>query len=57
MDLKQEPKEQRELNAKAWFFMFQVEEMYGKRESELLRQCMVEHGGMPERNRELDDLF
>jgi len=57
MDLKQEPKEQRELNAKAQFFMFQVEEIYGKRENELLRQCMVEHGGMPERNRELDDLF
>ena len=57
MDLKQEPREQRELNAKARFFTFQVEEMYGKRESELLQQFMVEHGEMPELNRELEDLF
>jgi len=57
MDLKQEPREQRELNAKARFFMFQVEEMYGKRESELLQQFMVEHGEMPELNREMENLF
>jgi len=57
MDLKQELKDQQELNAKARLFMFQVEEIYGKRESELLQQYMVEHEGMPERNRELDNLF
>jgi hypothetical protein len=51
MDLKQALKDQQELNAKARFFMFQVEEMYGKRESELLQQFMVEHGEIPEGNR------
>jgi hypothetical protein len=43
MDLKQEPREQRELNSKARFFTFQVEEMHGKRESEFLQQLVVEH--------------
>jgi hypothetical protein len=41
MDLRQELKDQQELNAKARFFMFQVEEMYGKRESELHQQFIV----------------
>jgi hypothetical protein len=41
MDLKQELKEEQELNAKARFFMFQVEEMYGERESELHQQFIV----------------
>jgi hypothetical protein len=43
MDLRQELKDQQELNAnaKARFFMFQVEEMCGKRESELHQQFIV----------------
>lgn len=57
MNLRQELREQQELNEKARFFMFEAEEMYGKRESELLQQFMTEHGDMPEGNREIDDLF
>lgn len=57
MNLKHELKDQLELCRAARFFMYQVDEMYGKRESELLQQYMAEHGRMPQVNQELDDLF
>ena len=46
-----------ETNQKARYFMFAEVPMYTKKESELLQQYLVEHGEMPEGNRELDDLF
>ncbi|MEW5724327.1 MAG: FAD-dependent oxidoreductase [Thermodesulfobacteriota bacterium] len=57
MNLRRELGDQLELRANARFFMFELEQMYAKRESEILQQYMAEHGQMPEGNRELDDLF
>ncbi len=49
--------EQLELGGKGSYFLYQVEPMYTKRESELLQQFVAVHGQMPEVNRELEDLF
>jgi len=57
MNLRKEIEEQLEVNETARFFMYEEDEMFTKKESELLQQFIAEHGEMPEGNRELDDLF
>jgi len=58
MNLHRELQDQLELNKKARFFMYEVEQMYAKRESELLQQYITEHGEMPGGGEdELEDLF
>jgi hypothetical protein len=57
MNLQQELKDQLDLNQEARYFMYVEEEMYSKRESELLQQYISEHGSMPRVNQELEDLF
>jgi len=39
------------------YFKFEEEQMYSKRESELLQQYIKRHGEMPSGGDELDDLF
>ena len=57
MNLHKEIEEQLETNENAHYFMYEQDEMFTKKESELLQQYITEHGEMPEGNRELDDLF
>ncbi|HUU40241.1 MAG TPA: FAD-dependent oxidoreductase, partial [Desulfatiglandales bacterium] len=57
MNLRNEIKEQMAVNKDARFFIYEIEPMYTKRESELLQQYIAEHGEMPKGNHELDDLF
>ena len=57
MNMRQEMEEQLETNANARYFMYERDEMFTKKESELLQQYIAEYGEMPEGNRELDDLF
>jgi len=57
MNMRGEIEEQLETNENAHFFMYEEDEMFTKKESELLQQFIAEHGEMPEGNRELDDLF
>ena len=57
MNLRKEMEEQVETNEIARFFMYEEDEMFSKKESELLQQFISEHGEMPEGNRDLDDLF
>ena len=48
-----------ETTEKARFFLFDVDPMYSKRESELIQEYLKEHGSMPpgEGEDDLDDLF
>ena len=56
MELAPEIKGQLERLDKAKYFIWEVETMYAKRESELLQQYMQLHGGLPDGNTtELDD--
>lgn len=57
MNLHREMEEQLKTNKNAQYFMYEEDEMFTKKESELLQQYITEHGEMPEGNRELDDLF
>lgn len=57
MNLRRELEEQLEVHGEARYFMYEVEPMYTKRESELLQRYLQEHGRMPELNDELADLF
>jgi len=57
MNLRQEMEEQLETNENIRYVMYEEDEMFSKKESELLQQHIAEHGEMPEGNRELDDLF
>ena len=57
MNLHQELKDQLELNQEARFFMFVEDQMFSKRESEMLQHYIIEHGKMPKQNQELEDLF
>ena len=57
MNLKQELSDQLELNQEAKFFMVIEDQMFSKRESELLQHYIVEHGKMPRMNQEIEDLF
>jgi len=57
MNLKQELSDQLELNQEAKFFMVIEDQMFSKRESELLQHYIVEHGKMPKVNQEMEDLF
>jgi hypothetical protein len=57
MNLKQELTDQLELNQEAKFFMFIEDQMFSKRESEMLQHYIIEHGKMPKTNQEMEDLF
>lgn len=57
MNLQQELKDQLELNQEARFFMFVEDQMFSKKESEMLQHYIFEHGKMPKQNQELEDLF
>ena len=57
MNLKQELTDQLELAQDARYFMYLEEQMFSKRESELLQHYIVEHGKMPKINQEMEDLF
>jgi NADPH-dependent glutamate synthase beta subunit-like oxidoreductase len=57
MNLHRELEEELGIQEKAKYFMYQVEPMFTKRESELLQQYIAAHGEMPEGNRELEELF
>lgn len=58
MNLQQELQDKLEVYEKARFFMYELEQMYTKRESELIQQYLQEHGEMPGGGEdELDDLF
>lgn len=58
MNLRDALTEVLEENARARFFVYEVEAMYTKRESELIQQYLQEHGALPGGgDDELDDLF
>jgi hypothetical protein len=57
MNLKQELTDQLELNQEAKYFMYIEDQMFSKRESEMLQHYIIEHGKMPKTNREMEDLF
>ena len=57
MNLKQELTDQLELNQEDKFFMVTEDQMFSKRESEILQHYIVEHGKMPKTNQEMEDLF
>jgi len=57
MNLKQELTDQLELNQEAKFFMYIEDQMFSKRESEMLQHYIIEHGKMPKINQEMEDLF
>jgi len=57
MNLRQELKDQLDLNQEARYFMYVEEKIYSQRESELLQQSTSEHGSMPRVNKEFEGLF
>ena len=58
MNLRQDLEEQLETNEQACYFIYEEDEMYTKRESELLQQYLQQYGEMPGGGMdELDDLF
>lgn len=57
MNLHREISDQLELNQEARYFMYIEDEMFSKKESELLQQYITEHGKMPKANQEMEDLF
>ncbi len=58
MDMRQALEEDLGTNDQACFFVFEEDEMYTQRESELLQQYLQEHGELPGGGAdELDDLF
>ncbi len=57
MNLKQELTDQLELAQDARFFAVIEDQMFSKRESEMLQHFIIEHGKMPKINQEMEDLF
>jgi formate dehydrogenase (NADP+) beta subunit len=57
MNLRQELTDQLELNQEAKYFMYLEDQMFSKRESEMLQHYIIEHGKMPRVNQEMGDLF
>ena len=57
MNLKQELTDQLELNQEAKYFMYIEDQMFSKRESEMLQHYIIEHGKMPKTNQEIENLF
>jgi hypothetical protein len=57
MNLQKELKDQLELKQEAHYFMYIEDQLFSKKESELLQQYIAEHGKMPKTNQELEDLF
>ncbi len=56
-NLKSSLKEMHESGASASFFIFELDPMFTKRESELIQQHLQKHGSMPSDGDDLDDLF
>jgi Fe-S-cluster-containing dehydrogenase component len=57
MNMRGELRDQLELCEEARFFTFAADQMFSKKESEMLQHYIVEHGQMPKLNQELEDLF
>ena len=56
-NLRKELNERLEEGSNARFFLFEIDPMFTKRESELMQQYIQEHGQMPGGDDDLDDLF
>lgn len=57
MNMRMELEEELKNNKKAGFFIYEVEPMYTKKESELLQQYLQQHRRLPSQNIDLDDLL
>ncbi len=57
MNMRQELTDQLELAQEARFFSIIEDQMFSKRESEMLQHYIIEHGKMPKINQEMEDLF
>jgi formate dehydrogenase (NADP+) beta subunit len=57
MNMRLELEEELKNNKKASFFIYEVESMYTKKESELLQQYLQQHRRLPSQNIDLDDLL
>ena len=57
MNVKQELSDQLDLGVDARYFMVIEDQMFSKRESEMLQHYIIEHGKMPKINQEMEDLF
>jgi NADPH-dependent glutamate synthase beta subunit-like oxidoreductase len=57
MNMRLELEEELGNNKKAKFFIYEVEPMYTRKESELLQEYLQQHRRLPEQNIDLDDLF
>lgn len=57
MNMRLELEEELKDNKKARFFIYEVEPMYTKKESELLQQYLQQHRRLPSQNIDLDDLL
>jgi NADPH-dependent glutamate synthase beta subunit-like oxidoreductase len=57
MNMRLELEEELANNKKARFFLFEVEPMYTRKESELLQQYLQQHNKLPSQNVDLDDLL
>lgn len=57
INMRLELEEQLKTNKKAYYFKWEKEPMYTKRESEIIQQYLQTHGRLPPQNDELADLF
>jgi len=57
INMREELEEQLIENDKARYFLYEEDQMYTKRESELIQQFLQQHGQLPPQNLDLDDLF
>jgi hypothetical protein len=57
MNMKQELSDQLELCQDARSFSVIEDQMFSKRESEMLQHFIIEHGKMPKVNQEMEELF
>ena len=57
MNMRLDLEEELSNNKKAGFFIYEIEPMYTKKESELLQQYLQQHRRLPPQNSDLDDLF
>ncbi|OGF58786.1 MAG: hypothetical protein A2Y62_09815 [Candidatus Fischerbacteria bacterium RBG_13_37_8] len=56
-NIKKCAQEKLDSSTKAKFYLYELEPMYTKRESELLQDYLAKHGKLPEGDGDLDDLF
>ncbi len=57
MNLRRDLEEQLAINENAWFFIWEADPMYTKRESELIQQFLQQYGHLPGAGAELDELY